>query len=59
MKKVLILTMDELLAVVRGETLQLDSWGKEKAVITISKKVECESGEEIILATVIRENKND
>lgn len=56
MKKVLGLTMEELLAVVQSETLQLDSWGKDKVTITISKKVGYDSGEEIILATVVRGN---
>lgn len=56
MKKTLGLTMEELLAVVQSETLQLDSWGKDKVTITISKRVGYESGEEIILATVARGN---
>ena len=56
MKKTLGLTMEELLAVVQSETLQLDSWGKDKVTITISKKVGYDSGEEIILATVVRGN---
>lgn len=56
MKKTLSLTMEELLAIVQSETLQLDSWGKDKVTITISKKVGYESGEEIILATVVRGN---
>lgn len=56
MKRTLGLTMEELLAVVQSETLQLDSWGEDKVTITISKKVGYESGEEIILATVVRGN---
>lgn len=57
MKKVLYLTMDELLAVVQSETLQLDSWGKDKVTISITKSVGYESGEETILATVVRGEK--
>ena len=59
MKKTLSLTMDELLAVVQSETLQLDSWGKDKVTITISKRFGYESGEETILAKVEREEVKD
>lgn len=59
MKKTLSLTMDELLTVVQSETLQLDSWGKDKVTITIRKRVGYESGEETILAKVEREEVKD
>ena len=58
-KKLLNLTMDELLTVVKSEVLQLGSWEKERVVFSVQKKIGWESGEEILLVKVLREDKND
>lgn len=54
-----ILTMEQLLTVVEGETLLLDSWGKDEVTITISKGVNYENGEEFISAKVLRGEKSN
>lgn len=58
-KKSLSLTMDELLTIVKSEVLQLGSWEKERVVFSVQKKIGWESGEEILLVKVLREDKND
>ena len=57
--KNLSLTMDELLTVVKSEVLQLDYNGKEKVIFAISKTTRYESGEEVILAKILRKEEND